>query len=117
MIKIFTKLYPYRLNLKSKEPVDLEIKLKNLSNSAKQISIELIPDSDLSFEKTGSKRNEYKRLGVIKSHESITLNYSVYPFTGIVPGKHFIKIIVGEHTADYNVVNDSYESIVLLNTV
>lgn len=117
MIKIFTKLYPYRLNLKSKEPLDLEITLKNLSTSAKLISIELIPDSDLSFEKTGSKRDEYKRLGVIKANESITLNYNVYPFTGIVPGKHSIKIIVGEHTDNYNVVNESYESVVFVNTV
>ena len=117
MIKIFTKLYPYRLNIKTKDPVDLEIKLKNLSSLAKQISVELIPSSDLCFDKNGSKREEYKRIGVIKAKDSITLNYTIYPFTGIVPGNHSIKIIVGEHTNDYNVVNDKYEALVLINTL
>ncbi len=117
MIKIFTRIYPYRLNINSKDPIDLQIKLTNTTLSAKQISIELIPDSDLCFDKVGSKREEYKRIGFIKANESINLNYSVYPFTGIKPGTHRIKIIVGEHFNDYNVVTEKSESIVTINTI
>jgi uncharacterized membrane protein len=118
MIKIDSELFPYRLDIKSKEPVELTVKLTNYGIEEKLLSLDIILDTNLCLEKNNLKKSQHKRVGKLKPKESISYQFQIYPFQGAEPGKTYkIKLRVFEHYNDYKHVEDSSIKLIPINTI
>jgi hypothetical protein len=116
MIGINTRTSPYRLDSKSKEPIDLYIKLTN-GSIKKLLSIDLVIDEDLSFSSVKPIHTDYKRLGEFTANQVKEIRYSIYPAVGSYPGLKKVKIRVGEHSKDYNLIDNHTESTISINMI
>ena len=117
MININTQIYPYRLDIRSGEPIELVIKITNLNSSSKLLGFDIILDSNLCLEKNSLKKSQRKRLGNIASKESKFFKFNIYPFQGITPGKYRIKLKVSEHFNDYNYIESFTEKFIEINAI
>jgi len=109
MINISTSIFPYRLDLKTKEPIELTIDVINMNVSSKLLSSDIILSPELCLEKTGIKKSEHKRLGEILPKQKITLKYYIHPFQGATTGRHLVKFKIKEHFNDYKYVENTTE--------
>jgi hypothetical protein len=116
MIAINTRTYPYRLDHTSKEPIELFIKLTN-GGVKRLLSIDLVLDEDLSFDRVKPVNTDYKRLGEFEPNQSKEIKLFIYPATGSKPGMKPVKIRVGEHSRDYNYVDNKNEQKININVV
>jgi len=102
MISISTNIYPYRMSLRTKEPVELTFSVKNIGEKNALVSMEVVVDSSLCLNGSGSKKSDGARLGKLGPGESKDFRYMIYPFQGIRPGKHGYSVKVIEHAGDYS---------------
>lgn len=109
MINISTRMFPYRLDLKTKDPIELTIEITNMSATAKILSSDIIFDPELCLEKSGIKKSEYKRHGEVLPNQKIVMTYDVHPFQGAKPGRKTIKFKVKEHFNDYKYIENITE--------
>ncbi len=116
MIGINTRTYPYRLDSKSKEPLELFIKLTN-GTTKKMLSIDLVLDEDLSFDRIKPINTDYKRLGEFEPNQNKEIKFFIYPAIGSNPGLKSIKIRIGEHSRDYNYVDNKTEQKININMI
>lgn len=117
MINITTSLFPYRLDSSQKNPIELSLKIKNMSSEAKLLSLDIILQKTLSLDKSGLKKSEAIRLGEIKPDEIIFKKFYVYPFQGIKPGDNKVLIRVCEHYLDYNSLKEKTEKIIYVRSI
>jgi hypothetical protein len=117
MINIVTSLFPFRLNINSKEPIELTLKIKNMGREEKFISYDVILDKKISLDKSGLKKSDSFRYGKLKPDELITNKLLIYPFQGIKPGDHEILIRVNEHYLDYNSLKQKTEKIITIKSI
>ncbi len=116
MIGITTRTYPYRLDSMGKEPLELFIKLTN-SPIKRMLSIDLLLDEDLSFNAIKPINTDYKRIGEFGAGQVKEIRYHIYPSVGAYPGLKRIKIRVGEHNNDYNVLDNKTESTIAITLI
>jgi len=116
MIGINTRTYPYRLDSKHKEPMELFVKLTN-SPIKRMLSIDLVLDEDLSFNAIKPINTDYKRIGPFGPGESKEIRYHIYPAVGAYPGTKKIKIRVGEHNTDYNVIDNQTQTTISITMI
>ena len=117
MINIMTSIYPYRMDLSSKKPIELSVSIKNLSKFIKLLSFDIQLDGTLSFEKSGLKKSKYFRLDDVKPNEIKNFKFQVHPSQGCKPGMHKIKLVVNEHYRDYNSLTDKTEKILQIKVI
>jgi len=103
-LEVKSNLYPYRLLLKRRAPVELSIELKNNSNENKLVSFQLVMTRSLSLDKGGLKSADAKRLGEMKPMESKRFYYEIFPKLGIAATDQPIQVQVIEHYNNYNYV-------------
>lgn len=116
MIGINTRTFPYRLDSKSKEPLELYIKLTN-SQIKKMLSIDLVLDENLSFNSVKPINTDYRRIGEFNPGQVKEIRYNIYPAVGVYPGTKKIKIRVGEHNNDYNVIDNKTETTISITVI
>lgn len=100
--------------MRSKEPVELTINIRNMAPVSKLLSVDVALDKTLCFDKNGLKKIETKRLEELAPNAIKTLKYELFPFQGIKPGYHTIKIKVNEHYQDYQHLTDMTEKVIRL---
>lgn len=116
MIGINTRTYPYRLDSKSKEPLELFIKLTN-SQIKRLLSIDLVIDEHLSFNAIKPINTDYKRIGEFAPGQVKEIRYNIYSAVGSYPGLKKVKIRVGEHNTDYNIIDNKTETTISINMI
>lgn len=116
MIGISTRVFPYRLECKSKEPIELFVTLTN-GTLRRQLSIDIALDDALSFDRVKPEHTAYKRLGEFGPSQSKELVFYIYPVVGAMPGSKQVQIRVGEHTKDYNIIEQETEKLVSINMI
>jgi len=116
-IVISTELTPYTLSRSdANSRGDLYIEIKNRSNQAKLLSIEIHSGSGLSLTKGGFVRNAAKELGVVGAGSSTSFYTSVYPyFQGA--GLEQLDIIVKEHLRDYKHTVRTYRKTIQIRVI
>lgn len=117
MINIATSLFPYRMDISNKNPVELTLKIKNMSNEIKLLSFDIILQKTISLDKSGLKKSETIRLGEIKPDQIILKKFDIYPFQGIKPGENKVLIRVCEHYLDYNSLKEKTEKIIYIRSI
>ncbi len=109
VLEVKTRLFPYRLVLNRKKPVELKIDLTNASDKKALASLELSLPRSLSLDKSGLKGSELLRLGELSPNESKTFYFEIYP-KAIIEGKeHLIRLKATEHHLDYNYIAKEVE--------
>ncbi len=117
MINIVTSLFPFRLNVKNKDPVELTLKIKNMGREEKLISYDIILDQKISLDKSGLKKSDSFRCGQLKPDQIITNKLLIFPFQGIKPGDQKILIRVNEHYIEYNSLKQKTEKIIVIKAI
>lgn len=117
MINITTSFFPLRMDTRSKDPIELTLKIKNMGNDSKFISYDVILEKSVSLDKSGLKKAVSFRHGDLKPNEVITETLNIFPFQGIKPGNHKILIRVNEHYLSYDSLEQKTDKIVILRSI
>lgn len=100
-MEIKSNLFPYRLILSRRKPVELAVEVKNNSEERKLASLELALTRFMAFDRGGLKTEEVKRLGELLPGETRSFYFSIYPKQGISPAEYPVQIRVLEHYNNY----------------
>lgn len=107
-LSILTSFYPYRLVLKRKEPVELKVQLKNVGDKQKMISMHMLADKNLAFDKTGLKNNIMEKIDALMPSEKREFTYTVFPKQFASPGKYKLSLKAMEHYQSYKYSEKEY---------
>ncbi len=102
-------IYPYRLSLKKKEPIELKIDISNPSDKEKMISLEILTPRTLSIDKSGYKSSIIERFQTFEPKKKITKYFDIYPKVMTRAGEDFVLIRILEHYNDFNSVQKTIE--------
>ena len=97
---------PLRLNSKSKNSVNLIVKVTNLTNDPQLVSVDvLLPKNALiGFEPTCINKAMEKRLGEIKPGETAKASIPIWASTQTGPGTHELQVTAYAHYIGYEKV-------------
>ncbi len=110
-------IYPYKLSLKRREPIELKITLTNPSDKEKMISLEVLTPRTLSIDKSGYKNYVVERFPSFKPKDRIIKYYDIYPKVTTRIGEEFVVIRVLEHYDDFSFVQKSIEKNVHISVI
>jgi len=94
---ISTSFHPYRLNLTRRQPVMMDIEIKNNENKEKILAVGVY------FEDTNSLVFE-KKLDLVKPGETKRLSFEIKPLGFLKEGERGIRIEVSEFYKNYDYV-------------
>ena len=109
MLKIDTSLNPFRLKLNRKQPVQLKIIIRNMSNEDALMSYDVVVSRNLSLDKSGFKTSVSNRAGNMEPGQTIEAYFDVYPKTMTKEGTYPLLIKATEHYNNYNFVQKEYK--------
>ena len=101
MVYVKTNLFPYRMSLKKREPVQLFIEIRNDQSEEKLVSMELVLPRTLGLDKAGLKWKEYVKIGSLKPSEEKRFYFDIYPKQTTLQGENAIQVHFFEHMKDF----------------
>ncbi|MCK9292638.1 MAG: hypothetical protein WCY27_00375 [archaeon] len=117
MINITTSIFPYRLDTRLKDSLELSLKVKNADTDIKLISIDVILDPNIALEKSGVKKAVSLRVGDLGGGKSILKKFEIYPFQGIKPGTYNVLVRVNEHYVNYEQLKSKTEKLIPIKAI
>lgn len=105
MVSFKSNVFPYRMVLSRREPVQLSVEMKNDSAEQKLISLEISLPRNLGFDKSGLKTREVIKIGNMIANEEKKLYFDIFPKAATEAMEYPVDIMVLEHYKDYNNVN------------
>lgn len=108
MLSLKTEFHPYRLRLSSKGPVELYVEVTNNHEKAKMVSLELVCEDQISFEKGGFRNRIIKRWKSFEPGKTFRFYFDVYPKTSTRIGEREIQIRLLEHDVTWDSVAREY---------
>jgi len=106
-IKIDYKFTPFRLVMKRREPVQLEVVIKNTGSETAKLSVKLVLSRQLSLDKGGLKTAALERVDSLNAGENKVFHYEISGKQSTMTGEQPIAIIVDEHYKDYNYIKNT----------
>lgn len=108
-VLINTKFNPFRLSLRRKEPVQLDVEIANKSGEDKNILFSIVLGQGISLDKSGIKTREEKKIEPLKAGDKKFFYYRVFPKPNANYGETPIAITVIEpHDEAYEFVKKRY---------
>jgi len=117
MMLISNNIFPYRIDIKSKEPLQFEVILKNPNPLPKTISYEILFPDGITIDSKGAKKSEIYKLGEFKSGEARSFKYRLYPNTNLRVGKIEIIVRAYEHYGAYDNIEQTTEKVIIIRVV
>lgn len=108
MVKIRTGYTPLRMIAGQKEPVILEIGVRNDENETKLVSVLVYVPFSLGFDLVGLDREARHRLGNINPGEEKTVALRVFGKHNISEGSYNIRVTVQTHPGRFDKVEKTY---------
>ena len=102
MVYIKTSLFPYRLVLTRREPVQLSVDVLNNDAEEKIFSIEVEVPRTLGLERAGAKIQDFKKMGPLAPGQEKHLIYDIHGKSSANDMTYPITILVHEHRAHSN---------------
>ena len=102
MVHIKTSLFPYRLVLTRREPVQLSVDVVNNDAEEKTFSIEIEVPRTLGLERAGAKIQDFKKFGPLAPGQEKHLVYDIHGKSSADDTTYPITIMVHEHRAQTN---------------
>ena len=106
-IKVDYKFTPFRLVMRRKEPVAMEVVLKNTGTDNAKLSVKVVLSRELSLDKGGLKTAALERIDSLESGATKIFHYDISAKHSTTAGDHPIHIIVDEHYRDYTYIKNS----------
>ena len=103
-LEIKSNLFPYRMVLKRKEPVELSVAVTNNSPDKKLVSLQIAMARAIALDKGGLKNGVHQRLGELNPRESKQFYFHVFPKQGIKTMSYPIQVRVLEHFNSYDYI-------------
>jgi hypothetical protein len=108
MLEISTQLFPYRLKMETRQPIELKVTIKNNSREPALVSYDIATEKTLALDKGGYKSTENVKVGVIAPGASVSGRFEVFAKHLAKIGLHKIYIRATEHYNNYNLVKNEY---------
>lgn len=108
MLEISTQLFPYRLKMENRQPVELAVTVKNVSREPVLVSYDVNVDRTLSMDKGGYKNTTNNKIGVLAPGASAKGRFEIHAKHVARVGMHKIYIRATEHFNNYNLVKSEY---------
>jgi uncharacterized membrane protein len=103
-LEIKSNLFPYRMVLKRKEPVELRVEVANRSADKKLVSLQIALARAIAFDRGGLENGAVNRLGELQPNEAKEFYFKVYPKQGVKTMSYPIQIRVFEHFNSYDYI-------------
>jgi len=117
MIYISNKMFPLRVDRKSKEVIQFEVSLKNQNPVTKLVSYEIIFPEGLSADTKTQKNSQIFKLGEMKPDEVHTFKYRLVPNNYLREGSSEIIVRAYEHFGSYDHLEQTTERIISIRVV
>lgn len=108
MLKITTSFSPIRMIAGQKEPVILNVYVKNNSETSKMATVFVKIPYSLGFDKIGLERDLRRRIANIKSGAEKTVPILIYGKSTISEGEYPVSIKVYMHSERYDKSENDY---------
>ncbi len=105
-----SSLFPYRMKLKNREPIELSFTIANNGVKPKLVSFVLELPPQLGLDKAGMNRIVRKRLpNKMAPGETVKFSYEIFPSKVVETGNYTASLNVSEHfeNFDYELENKS----------
>ena len=107
-LNIKTSLFPYRLKLRTREPLELTFSVTNTGVKPKLISFVLQLPPQLGLDKSGLNRVARKRVAEkLMQGATRKFAYEIFPSKVVETGEYTAVLEVSEHFDNYNYVLDN----------
>ena len=106
---ITTRKIPFRIVLRDRKPMVVEVLVRNNAPRERKYVISLDTGHDLSVAPTGLARFDTKKIQTLYPGERATVAFKIYPRPTTKPGNYTVYITVDECVDDYNHVVESKE--------
>ncbi|MFH1663586.1 MAG: hypothetical protein ABH986_02115 [archaeon] len=104
-LNVKTSLFPYRMKLRTREPLELTFSVTNNGIKPKLISFILELPAQLGLDKAGVNRVIRKRLAEkLVQGQTRKFSYEIFPSKVVETGEYTALLEVSEHFNDYNYV-------------
>ena len=109
-IKFTYKIIPLRLSRSHDNSVDIVVRLTNLDEEEKLISVEgkIVSHGLLGFDKNLTHKKAIKKVGVLLPGKSVEFPIRVYGSAQTKEGDYDVDLTLYEHFQDFNKVMESY---------
>jgi hypothetical protein len=109
MLSIKNVLMPFRLSLKSREPISLRVELTNKGSEPKLLSLALVVPTFLGIERTGIANKLEKRLGEIAPGKTNVYYYEIFPKTSTTIRDYPARLVIYEHYNTYEYISKEHK--------
>jgi hypothetical protein len=103
-LELKSNLFPYRLILSRKEPVELSVKVTNNSPDKKLVTMQIAMARAIALDRGGLKKGADQRLGEMEPGQSKEFVFQVFPKHGVKAAAYPIQIRLIEHFNSYEYI-------------
>ncbi|MDD3160115.1 MAG: hypothetical protein PHQ98_04055 [Candidatus ainarchaeum sp.] len=97
MVSLKVEMTPFRMTLNKTKSVELMVQVENDGAKERLISLEIILDNQLAFDKQGRTNAIARKIGLMQPKERFVEYFNVFPKMNIVDGEHKIFVTTMEH--------------------
>ncbi len=97
LMKIRTSYLPIRLVIEHKQPVTLNVEVKNTEETTRNYTVVVSLPSKLGFDKAGLTKEHRERIYDLEPGEWGSAKFKIWPKFGLKPGVYDIEIYIREH--------------------
>lgn len=109
-IGVSTRLNPIRMIAGQREPVILDVVVRNRTEKMQLVSVLVKVPFSLGFDKVGLMRESRKRVGYVGAGNEKAVPFQIYCKPNIKEGNHPIYITVATHSDRYDVTEREYDN-------
>ncbi|HLC36253.1 MAG TPA: hypothetical protein VJK05_01440 [archaeon] len=102
-LSLNARLFPYRLLLSRKKPVELEIEISNKGDKPRLLSLEVLTPRGISLDRAGLKKGDARQLGEFPPGVK-RFKFDLFPSQSIENGEHLIEVTLVDHHQSYQFV-------------
>ncbi len=96
-MKIRTSYLPIRMVIEHKEPVTLNIEVKNTEETPRNYTVTVSLSGRFGFDRAGLEKEKRERIRELAPGEWGLAKFRIYPKIGLKPGIYDIEVYVREH--------------------
>ena len=107
-LSISSSLFPYRMNLNEKSPMEFTLEIKNNDIKSKNVAFNLLLPDVVSFDKTGINKAVQKNIASLKPNEKQKFVFELHPTKKADLGTFDGELLVEEFAGNYDYLVGSY---------
>ncbi len=96
-MKIRTSYLPIRMVIEHKQPVTLNVEIKNTEETPRNFSVVVSLPGRFGFDRAGLEKEKRERIREVHPGEWGEARFRIYPKIGLKPGIYDIEVYVREH--------------------